>query len=664
MMVGNRRDRSRSPTRVDTVGRRRDSKNHDGNKQSVDNNMANANVINPMMMQNMYQQGNMMMGGMYPNMMMGNMMGGGIMPTTGMEMMPSSMGTGMSTGMAPSMGANMGSGMDMMQQTPMEMGSIAAPIPAPPLPPGPTPIDMGMMGGMMMDPSMINMYPNMGGDMTPMQEKKEIILKHCKLTPPAVGSAPPPRRARPPGCRTIFVGGLPEKIRESTVRDIFEPYGRIHTLRLSKKDFCHIRFDRESSVDAAMQLSGYRLKLISKDDKEEEEDTKATTGWLHVDYALSRDDQNEYERKQRQVMRQQQVQMQQLAQQEMARSSLGGGLGGNYRRSPSPVRIQPFSNAAIVQLNEKIKSEEHFASTIPTLISWLERGECSKKNANQFYSMIQATNSHIRRLFNEKMQAEDELQECRERVKNHIERVIDQLEQVAKVFSAAGHQRVWDHFTKPQRKNIETWQKMTQEFNSLKEEFLEKFFSEDNEFNNGFNNKSNQEMGSSDEVQQLMREKESLQFQLEAYKNEVDVIKSDAKKEMEKFKAQFIARQALQGVVEKNPPLPSPVVKPPPPPPLPDDVDSKVVLKETVEAGCGEAKLIGIMSAFLQVHPQGASLDYVVSYVRALFPHVTQATIHHVMQKHPDVFERSTTGVGVNIENRWFFCAFKKEEKS
>jgi len=27
------------------------------------------------------------------------------------------------------------------------------------------------------------------------------------------------------------------------------------------------------------------------------------------------------------------------------------------------------------------------------------------------------------------------------------------------VFSAAGHQKVWDHFTKAQRKNITTWKK-------------------------------------------------------------------------------------------------------------------------------------------------------------------------------------------------------------
>lgn len=37
----------------------------------------------------------------------------------------------------------------------------------------------------------------------------------------------------------------------------------------------------------------------------------------------------------------------------------------NYRRSPSPLRIQPFSNAAIAQLAEKVKSEEQFSTTLP-----------------------------------------------------------------------------------------------------------------------------------------------------------------------------------------------------------------------------------------------------------------------------------------------------------
>lgn len=60
-------------------------------------------------------------------------------------------------------------------------------------------------------------------------------------------------------------------------------------------------------------------------------------------------------------MRLQQQQIQQLTAQQEAIAS----RNMNYRRSPSPVRIQPFSNTAVVQLAEKIKSEEHFANTLP-----------------------------------------------------------------------------------------------------------------------------------------------------------------------------------------------------------------------------------------------------------------------------------------------------------
>lgn len=80
------------------------------------------------------------------------------------------------------------------------------------------------------------------------------------------------------------------------------------------------------------------------------------------------------------------------------------------------------------------KCQLNVFSFLQTLIAWLERGECSKKNSTLFYSMIQATNSHIRRLFSEKMQAEEELQECKEKVKIHIQKVIEQRESIPHIF--------------------------------------------------------------------------------------------------------------------------------------------------------------------------------------------------------------------------------------
>lgn len=60
------------------------------------------------------------------------------------------------------------------------------------------------------------------------------------------------------------------------------------------------------------------------------------------------------------------------------------------------------------------------------VITWLERGDCNKRNANTFYSMIQSTNSHVRRLLNEKAQYEEELQKAKDSMKVRMQGILIQ----------------------------------------------------------------------------------------------------------------------------------------------------------------------------------------------------------------------------------------------
>jgi RNA recognition motif. (a.k.a. RRM, RBD, or RNP domain) len=164
---------------------------------------------------------------------------------------------------------------------------------------------MGMMGiqpqsfMMLMDPSMlgIQQFPilNMPTVTSPEHSKgtegssivKEVIhCQSCTLLPPSSNYPPPTTRERPLGCKTCFIGGLPENITKEIIYEIFERCGEITTLRLSKKNFCHIRFAFEASVDSAIYLSGYRVKIGNSNDP-------ANSGKLHVDYAQARDDQYE-----------------------------------------------------------------------------------------------------------------------------------------------------------------------------------------------------------------------------------------------------------------------------------------------------------------------------------------------------------------------------------
>ncbi|XP_045778489.1 ecto-NOX disulfide-thiol exchanger 2-like isoform X2 [Maniola jurtina] len=494
-----------------------------------------------------------------------------------------------------------------------------------------------MDGGQQMMMSNMNMMPNMmtnmmdqnmmmmnQGMMQPLMPNQPVFMNCGALLPPIPGTQTPQRRDRPKGCRTIFVGGLPPNITSDALSEMFQRYGNIQDIKSPKNGVYYIRFERMESVDSSFVLSGYRFKFHDQAENE------AST--MFIDYALNRDDQSEYEKSQR-------------------------------KREPTPPRIEPFTPNNLTVIAEKIKSETDFAEAAPTLAGWLERGECNKKFANQFYSLIQASNNQIRRLFNEKMQLDEDFQNMKSSIRDKFAHVVTQFEQVAKILSAAKHQRVSDHFTKQQRRNIEMWLKMTEEVDNIREEFNAIFDEEEVE-------KPNKNSVSLEKYEELKKENENLTYELEGYKNEAYLAKDEAERKFEKFKAHFIAQQALQQKSvfpplpqqKIEPPLPPSSAKPLPPPPTPDD-DKVMISGPSVPPT--EAKLISILTSFLMVHPLGASLDYLVSYVRSMTPNVTQATVLSTLQKYGDIFNCETTGVGACIEHRWYFVTFDiiKREK-
>ena len=60
------------------------------------------------------------------------------------------------------------------------------------------------------------------------------------------------------------------------------------------------------------------------------------------------------------------------------------------------------------------------------LVTWLDRGDCSRRASNIFYSMIQSVNSHVRRLMNEKAQHDLELEQMKLKFRQRLEGIIRQ----------------------------------------------------------------------------------------------------------------------------------------------------------------------------------------------------------------------------------------------
>ncbi|XP_042281378.1 ecto-NOX disulfide-thiol exchanger 1 [Thunnus maccoyii] len=539
---------------------------------------------------------------------------------------------------------------------------------------------------------------------------KEIIhCKSCTLFPQNPNLPPPSTRERPPGCKTVFVGGLPENATEEIIREVFDQCGEITAIRKSKKNFCHIRFSEEFMVDKAIYLSGYRMRIGSSTDKKD-------SGRIHVDFAQARDDLYEWECKQRL-----------LAREERHRRK----IHEDRLRPLSPPPVVHYSEHEAVMLAERLKDDHKFSEATAVLFTWIDRGEVNRRTANHFYSMIQSANSHVRRLMSEKAQHEEEMERAKEIFKNALLAILTQFEQINTVFTAATRQKAWDHFSKAQRKNIDIWRKQCEELrNAHSEEIMgirreeEMEMSDDDLGENPCKKMRTEENGVCDQTQvSLKEENDSLRWQLDAYRNEVELLRKEQSKasrpeddqthiltnshthshspeaqiqllqqtmhnmqqQLLSLQEQLTSKEAeLEQAREGHRNLQGEVLT------LRDKVlknNGEAVertngeLHERVVNGCipslyhsrerrsevimrggvaseKEALLLGIISTFLHVHPFGANLEYLWSYIQRLDAKVSAGELERLMVRLPSMFRQELSGVGATLEKRWKFCGF------
>lgn len=71
-----------------------------------------------------------------------------------------------------------------------------------------------------------------------------------------------------------------------------------------------------------------------------------------------------------------------------------------------------------------------------------------------------------------------------------------------------------------------------------------------------------------------------------------------------------------------------------------------------------EAKIIGLVSTFLVIHPFGASLDYIYSYVQRVAPQLRPKELEEIISRYDTTFKEEVTGIGAKIERKWKFCGF------
>ncbi|KAM9513440.1 ecto-NOX disulfide-thiol exchanger 2-like [Salvelinus alpinus] len=502
---------------------------------------------------------------------------------------------------------------------------------------------------------------------------KEIIhCKSCTLFPPNPNLPFPAIRDRPPGCKTVFVGGLPENATEALIVEVFGQLGEIIAIRKSKKNFCHIRFAEEFTVDRALFLSGYRMRLGSSTDKKD-------TGRLHVDFAQARDDLYEWECRQRLYAREERHRRR---------------MEEDRFRPPSPPPIVHYSDHECSQLGDKIKVPSYL---IPLSHSSAPSHPPSLSLDGKLAPASPAT-----------------------------------VEQIVSVFHAASKQKAWDHFSKAQRKNLDMWRKQAEEIRNMQNEELmgirreEEMEMSDDDMEDTHDP---DDSGPVAQVEALKEENDSLRCQLDAYRNEVELLKQEQGKNQEHTPPQHseedtirqqqltFLQQALQGMqkqllkmreemkqreaeleksVEDKQQLESQVqslkeglesLKKTRTPQLEtsprddrgseESADQEATALEVVSCSQEkeslppekipsspvyserEALLVGIISTFLHVHPFGASIEYIFSYLQQLGTKINTGQVGALLGRLPCTFRQELTGVGASLEKRWKFCGFE-----
>lgn len=70
------------------------------------------------------------------------------------------------------------------------------------------------------------------------------------------------------------------------------------------------------------------------------------------------------------------------------------------------------------------------------------------------------------------------------------------------------------------------------------------------------------------------------------------------------------------------------------------------------------AYFTGLVSCFLHVHPNGASVDYIWSYLSQLNVSTRTSELEELLLRLPMLFKLNMSGVGAGIEKKWQFVAY------
>lgn len=195
----------------------------------------------------------------------------------------------------------------------------------------------------------------------------------------------PCRRARPKVSKTVFVGSLPDNCIEKHLTELFTNCGKIVEVRVSRgRNFGHVQFEAESSVDRAMELSGCKIRI-------ENSSLPKDCSRIHIDYAQ---DKSEIELRKRMV--------------------------------DNDTIAYTTSNAS--SISSDLHKEGAFVYAARHVSNWLGNGECKSQYSGNFFDMLTNVNSHGRKVSKFIQNKEEDELEFRVKKQEYFQKLEEECE--------------------------------------------------------------------------------------------------------------------------------------------------------------------------------------------------------------------------------------------
>jgi myosin heavy subunit len=75
-----------------------------------------------------------------------------------------------------------------------------------------------------------------------------------------------------------------------------------------------------------------------------------------------------------------------------------------------------------------------------------------------------------------------------------------------------------------------------------------------------------------------------------------------------------------------------------------------------------DARLVAVISTFLNVHPFGAGTDYIWSYLLRVDPSITYKEVEELLEKYSTCFTMEVEGIGATMSRMWKLIAFQPDK--